>query len=291
MSTEQSYKKTSGIFTQFLNTGISLLKVLLRSKFSSNLPSAESETCIILGNGPSLKTSFEKHSDFIAKHSLMCVNNFATTNEFEKLKPSFYAMLDPCYWIDEPNEMAIKCLSSLQEKTTWKIKMLLPNQAKKSTAFNNLSKQNKNIEIVYYNYTVFKGFESVAHAFYRKNLAMPQSQNILVACLFLGINMGFKQLYLLGADHTWHENILVNDNSQLCLKDSHFYDNAQQLNYRLFYKDEHQKDTFTMSEILFTFSKIFSGYEAIKKYSETKNCKIFNASEVTFIDAFERKKL
>lgn len=291
MSTEKTYKKASGFFSQFFHTGASILKVLLRSKFSSNLPNAESETCIILGNGPSLKTSLEKHPDFIAKSCLMCVNNFATTAEFETLKPSYYSMLDPCYWIDEPNEMAKKCLLNLQQKTSWKIKLLLPNEAKQSKAFSDLCKQNKNIEIVYYNYTVFKGFENISHFFFRKNLAMPQSQNILVACLFLGINMGFKQLYLLGADHTWHENLFVNEKSQLCLKDSHFYDNPQQINYRLFYKDEHQKDTFTMSEILFTFSKIFSGYEAIKKYSETKNCKIFNASEVTFIDAFERKKL
>ena len=61
MSAEKSYKEVSGFITQIVNTCISVLKVFVRSKFGVHLPTAQEETCIVLGNGPSLKKSFENH--------------------------------------------------------------------------------------------------------------------------------------------------------------------------------------------------------------------------------------
>ncbi len=291
MSAETTYKYMGEFIRQFTGSGISVLKVLAKSNFSVKLPEAKSNTCIILGNGPSLKTSIEKHPEFIAAHSLMCVNNFAVTDEYEKLKPGYYAMLDPVYWVKNPNQMVADCLENLRKKTTWKLQLLVPVHAKRSKAFRLLAQQNEHIEITYFNYTVFKGFENASHSFYKRNLAMPQSQNILVACLFLGINIGFKELYLLGADHTWHEQLHVNEKNEVCLKDFHFYEDEKQTNYRIFYKDLTQTDSFKMHELFHTFGKMFYGYHVIQKYAETRNCKIYNASEVSFIDAFERKKL
>jgi hypothetical protein len=291
MSTEKSYKEASGFITNFINTCISLVKVTVRSKLSSSLPKAEQISCAVLGNGPSLKTSFEQHPDFFKQHALICVNNFAITPEFEKLKPQYYAMLDPAYWVDKPNKMAEECIMNLQKKTTWKLHLLLPAAAKNSKAFNELLRQNKNIEVNYYNYTVFKGFEKISHYFYRKNLAMPQSQNILVACLFLSINLGFKEIFLLGADHNWHENLHINENNQVCLKDVHFYENETQVNYRLFYKDDLKTETFKMHEIMSALGKTFYGYELMNRYAVSCGATIYNASEISFIDTFKRIKI
>ena len=57
MSTEKTYKKTGNFFKQCINTFASILKVLIQSKFGVRLPKATSESCIVLGNGPSLTTS------------------------------------------------------------------------------------------------------------------------------------------------------------------------------------------------------------------------------------------
>jgi hypothetical protein len=45
-----------------------------------------------------------------------------------------------------------------------------------------------------------------------------------------------------------------------------------------------------MDEIFHAWAKVFAGYRAIRKYAESKQCKIINASEISFVDAFERKK-
>ncbi|MBC7411119.1 MAG: hypothetical protein H7331_01525 [Bacteroidia bacterium] len=284
-------KSVDHFFSQLINTLFSLGKIVLKSKRGVDLPKATNDTCIVLGNGPSLKTTLEKHSTILLKTDLLCVNNFATANEYELLKPSYYLMLDPNYWYDNPTDLVKQTYDSLQTKTVWKLQLILPFEAKNAKALNSLISNNKNIEVRFINYVVFKGFNVLGNFLYTKNIAMPQSQNVLVACLFAGINIGFKKLYLTGADHTWHENLHVNENNDLCLKDIHFYENKEQVKYRMFYKDSTQTLTFKMHEILATLSKSFYGYINVNNYAKYRNVSIYNASEISFIDAFERKKL
>nr|MBA3972020.1 hypothetical protein [Bacteroidota bacterium] len=87
------------------------------------------------------------------------------------------------------------------------------------------------------------------------------------------------------------ENLHVNEKNQVCLKDLHFYDNASQVTYRLFYTDAEQRETFKMHEVFIALGKAFYGYELMKRYADYCNCKIINVSEVSFIDTFERKKI
>jgi hypothetical protein len=201
-------------------------------------------------------------------------------------------MLDPGYWVDNnPHFTVTDTINGLREKTTWPIQLLVPSVAKKSKKLKELCAQNTHVKVCYFNYTVFKGFSGLAHFLFKKNLAAPQCQNVIVASLFLAINCGFKQIYLFGADHTWHQNLHVNEENKLCIKDVHFYDNEEKVKYTFFYNDETETNTFKMHEILATWAKAFYGYEVIKKYAEYRNVSIYNASEISFIDSFERKKL
>ncbi len=292
MNILNSYKASVTFLVQFSNTLLSLIKIIISTDFKVNkLPSANSVSCILLGNGPSLTTSLTKYENTLHNYSLICVNNFASTPQFEQLKPSYYVMLDPSYWAVNPTKEVANCFKDLSNKTSWEVHLLVPAQAKKSAHFINIISSNKNISVHYFNYVVFKGFDSMAHFLFKRNLATPQCQNILVACLFLGINIGFKNIYLLGADHTWHQNLHINQNNDLCLKDVHFYDDVEHTNYRLFYKDASHTSTFKMHEILATLSKAFYGYETIKHYADSRDTTIYNASEISFIDAFTHTEI
>jgi hypothetical protein len=291
MSADKLYKRFSRFISQCANTSLSLVKVLILSKRTMKLPGADTDSCIVLGNGPSLRTSLETHPDFFTKHSLVCVNSFSVTDYFEKLKPRYYVMLDPHYWLGEPTEGVIQTLTCIKERTKWEMNLFVPFRASGTSALKDLCASNDFIRVHYFNYTVFKGFERTAFRFYRKNLAMPQSQNVLVAALFLAINNGFRKIYLTGADHTWHQNLHVNEENILCIKDVHFYEQEEKINYRKFFKDEHKVDTFRMHEILATLAKTFYGYEVMSRYAAYCNAKIYNASDVSFIDSFERIKL
>lgn len=290
MSAEKTYKNIANSINTFINTCISILKVLFLSKFGVKIPQTDAETCIVLGNGPSLKTSFQKHIDKISKQTLFCVNSFATTNEYNLLKPKYYIMLDDGFWKSE-HDTVMKTFESMVSKTNWDIQLLVPQIAKKSKRFDELVSKNKHIHLTYFNYTVFKGAEGIAHYFYSKNMAMPQSQNVLVSSIFLAINAGFKKIIVLGADHSWHENIHVNNENIVCIKDVHFYDDSEQTKYVPITKGLHSTETFKFHELLNAWSKAFYGYWILKKYALTKNCTIENASPNSYIDAFKRIEL
>ncbi|MDF2438587.1 MAG: hypothetical protein K0Q95_2963 [Bacteroidota bacterium] len=290
MSAGQPSYDTDPFLRKCLNTFISLCKVLLKSKFPDKFPDAETKSCILLGNGPSLKESLVKHSSFFREHPLLCLNSFSVTDEYNTLKPEYYAMLDPGLWLSK-NETALKTFDAIITKTTWKVYLFIPRSAAKIPFVKELSVKNPNVQTVFFNYTVFRGFSSIGNFLFRKNLAMPQSQNVLVAAIFLTINMNFKKIYLFGADHTWHQSLHVNDENVLCIKDVHFYDSNEKISYRPFYKGMHRNDTFTVHEIFMTWAKVFSGYFTVRHYGESRDCKIYNASEISFIDAFERIKI
>jgi hypothetical protein len=289
MTLEKIVNQFSAFVSSCISSCTSILKIILLSKFKVSLPKATSPSCIILGNGPSLNKSLQKYPAAFKKHDLICVNRFALADEYTELRPAYYVMLDPSFWGDA--EDIAHTTNELIRKTTWELHLLVPQGARKSKLVQAIQKQNTLIHIHYFNYTVFRGFSSLAHFFYNLKLASPQSQNVLVISIFLSISIGFKNIHIVGADHTWHENLYVNESNQLCVKDVHFYDNAEQVNYRLFYKDAKQVETFTMAEILMTFGKVFLGYDNLKKYADSLQAKVYNCSEISFIDVFPRKKI
>ncbi|HET6224940.1 MAG TPA: 6-hydroxymethylpterin diphosphokinase MptE-like protein [Bacteroidia bacterium] len=259
------------------------------SKFNVKLPKAASSSCIILGNGPSLKDSLQHHPAIFKKHELVCVDLFALADEYATIRPTYYVLLDPIF-MGEAEDVK-RMTAELLKKTTWPLHLLVPQKARTSYLVRTIEKENSSIHIHYFNYTVFKGFSSIAHFFYKHNLAAAQSQNVLVISIFLSINIGFKNIYLVGADHTWHDNLHVNEANQVCVKDAHFYENEQTISYRLFYTNAKKERTFTMAEILTLLGKTFSGYEYLKKYADYRRVNICNCSGISFIDTFERKKL
>lgn len=287
---DKAYKQFVLFINKSVSTVLSVLKILIRSKFGLTIPIAEGNKCIVLANGPSLKTSLDKHPDFFRQNPLICVNTFAVTDEFTLLKPKYYVMLDPYFW-EKKNETVATTFKNLAEKTDWNLYLMIPQYAMKQHVFIELGKKNDKVKITPFNYTVFKGFSGVAHWFYKKNLAMPQSLNVTIAALFLGVNLGYKELFLVGADHTWHENVYMNEENILHTKVTHFYENDVEIKYFPFLKPNPADGTHKAHEFFDMWSRTFSGYMQIAKYAIDRQCIIYNASEVSFIDAFKRIKL
>lgn len=263
---------------------------MILSKAGNRIPQAKEKSCIILGNGPSLKTSLLKHPDFFTKHPLICVNSFSITAEFTILKPEYYVILDHGFWKSDA-AIITETLNALTEKTTWPLQLLVPQMAAKSKKFEMVCKKNPNLQLTYFNYSVFKGFRNIGYWLFSKNLAMPQAQNVVVAALFLSINLGFKEVFLFGADHSWHQHLHIDDSNKLFLKHIHFYDNEEKVSFVPLVRAIHLTETIKTQELFTNLAKMFSGYDALESYANYRNCKIYNASEISFIDAFERKKI
>jgi hypothetical protein len=271
---------------------VSLLKVMLLSR-PVRIPKAGKETCVLLGNGASLNTLMEKSPSFLDDKEVFCVNHFANTDLFTKIKPSNYFILDANFWIfkGDASHPTAKMLQSLEKQTTWPLRLFLPHAAKRSALLMSLPKKNSNIELVFFNYTVVKGFRWLEYLLFRNNLGMPQCQNVMVAACFMSVNMGYKTGYLLGAEHNWVVNLHVGEDNMVYVKDDHFYQDPSKEIYRKFYITDEKKKTFSMQLILHTFAKIFYGYERVRKYADAMGSRIYNATPGSFIDAFERIKL
>lgn len=179
---------------------------------------------------------------------------------------------------------------NIRECTNWPLYLFVPMAAKKSRLITSLV-ENKNVRILYINYVVFKGFKTLAYLFFKKNKAIIQSQNVLVTSLFLTVNMGYKKIELVGAEHSWHEELRVNDDNLVCMKHVHFYEKDSEIKLIPFYKSRHKHETFYMHEIFIVWAKVFYGHVQVNSYANSRGSKIYNASETSYIDAYERIKL
>ena len=74
---------------QLWQTFLSVVKILLQSKWRTHLPSSFSnpEELLILANGPSLNRTVQETPDFIKGKTLLAVNFCVTSPMFELLRP------------------------------------------------------------------------------------------------------------------------------------------------------------------------------------------------------------
>lgn len=86
---------------QLWQTFLSVVKILLQSKWRTHLPSSFSnpEELLILANGPSLNRTVQETPDFIKGKTLLAVNFCVTSPMFEQLRPEIYLIADPLFWI------------------------------------------------------------------------------------------------------------------------------------------------------------------------------------------------
>jgi len=257
------------------------------------IATAEGEECVILGNGPSLKNSLSGETlEFIRNKKKFCVNESILSEEFLTLKPDYVVLMDPYYWsknTGEPYKTYYLKDNEVLSKVDWKIKVFLPKPASEWNFFIDIPEKNKNVEIVYINTQLSQQpSEELKFIEYRQNLSMPRVQNVLVACLYLAINAGFKTSYIFGADHSWCNTLHVTEDNKLCYINSHFYDKEEVTTHQPLYRNPECTETWTIGDFFEALSYKFKTYDELEKYSKYMGSKIVNASEVSYIDAFER---
>jgi hypothetical protein len=287
------FEKIEKFILNIYQSILSVIKVIVLSKLKIEYPSRNSDCCYILGNGPSFRKSFEQNCELFKTNTLFCVNNFPSSLEYEILKPQNCVFLDPGYFPDDIKTMhpeLFKTIENIVSKTQWPINLFLPVLAKNAKHLTDISLTNKNVKIYFFNYTVIKGFPFFKNFLFKKNLGMPLCQNVLGASIYLALNMGYKKVYLLGADHTVGKNIFVDDNNELCMLHEHFYSDGKKTVTSV-YNPKVSKNKLNLAGFYMLCVKTFQTYYEIEEYAKYLKAKIYNATEGSFIDAFERRKL
>lgn len=234
------------------------------------------EMLTILANGPSLAKDIEKLNYSIGKFSV--VNDFYKSPLYGIIKPAYHVLADPLYFTKDED------IQPFIDAVDWDMKLFVPYSAwKRMKILRNIPSQF--IEVVPYHTVMYDGFECIKAWVYRHGLSMPIPQNVLVPSIFNAINMGYKEIRLFGVDHSWTESIRMNEMNQVCLTDSHFYDNEQ---VKLLPWKKCSGEQYKMHEILRDLAQMFDSYHQIRDYADSQHCHIVNMTKNSYIDAFDR---
>lgn len=267
------------------------LRQIKNENFKNYISYIEKEKTVkILGNGPSLNKVINDSQFFNTRDKVhFCVvNSCALSPLFEQIKPEHYVLADPEFFNRPIKNNQTKSLIEILLKVDWNIKLYIPFK------FYNLIKDemvsNNCIEVIPFHTNKLNNNTRQKRTkfwLYRKGLSSPRIQNVIIGCIYCMINSGYKEIKLYGIEHSWTNSLAVNDNNQVCLKDSHYYDTAEvKMEPWLKYTGE----PYRLHEVLRDLAYMFEGYVELKEYAEyIGDVKIINCTPNSFIDAFDRE--
>lgn len=262
----------------------SVIKIAVQTKRSSVEPEApEGGKIIVLGNGPSLNETIAQFgSTVLAKYPTMAVNFAGNAPEFTVLRPRYYVVADPIFFSADGNEKVMALWQNLAELVTWDMTIFVPmNQVER------VRLHNPKVRVAGFNFVGIEGFGPFARAAFDAGRGMPRPRNVLIPAIMMAIRLGYKDIYVAGADHSWTKTLDVDEQNRVVTVQPHFYRDDEQEAKRVeqVYRNIH------LHEILLSFHIAFKSYFAIEDYARRRGVNVWNATPGSFIDAFRRKSL
>lgn len=249
-------------------------------------------TLVVIGNGPSLLQSLKENEQILMQKDSLVVNHFCETEYYAQIKPKYYLLADPAYWgdletyADWLKTKITRFIETFIAQTSWDINLIIPSSAYQSQFVDEVSK-NPYIHIYYYNIDNCLSAQLSKYELWDSNLIAPPAQTVLNTAVWLGIFLRYKNIYMIGADTTWIENLHVDqETNEVYTIDSHFYGEKK----IPLYADVEGKIPQKLHDELNCISRALSQYWDLKGYADYAGVKVFNASKYSLIDAFERKK-
>ena len=281
---ENIYKFILNLFSSLT----SVLKTLLRSSYLNKIKAnPANQSVIILGTGPSFKTTIENHLAELLSHDTIGLNHFAEKEEFSLIKPKHYVIGAPELWNDKLDQKYLdrskKLFTALAENTHWPMQLFIGISGKGFSMLK-LFDGHKNITVKYYNRTAVEGNNFIRHKMFDWQLGMPRPHNVMIPSIMISLWLGYKKIILVGADHSWHEQIKVDDANNVLLDQKHYFSKKE--NWKpMHYAGQRSR---LMHEVFEKLTLAFKGYHIINNYASKRNVEIINASEKSYIDAFSR---
>ena len=244
----------------------------------NNKPRPEKRLLRIMGNGNSLKQVVDNMSNDC---DYMVLNSYVLHDSYKILKPRYYVLADPGFFTGV-SERTTLSLKKIFEETDWQMTLFVPWEHTKNIKL----ESTKFVQVEYVNQSNYVGPERYRHYLYEHNLAMPNVNNVLASAIYLAIYMGYKEVELYGVEHSWLRDVYVNDNNEVCLKDTHFYDKGVVKD--MVFKSNDGGRNLKYHEVVKTYMEYFPAYWELRDLAEEHGCHILNMSPNSYIDAFER---
>jgi len=264
----------------------SIVKMALQSRRATvmslkNLPAGP---IIIMGNGPSLSQTIARDMHALKSHPCMAVNFAALAPEFVAIKPRFYVLADPHFVSASDNPNLVRLWDNLR-CVTWRMTLLVPVPF--SDSIIERIGCNGLIDVATFNAVGVEGWQWLCRSAYSKGWGMPRPRNVLIPSVMLAMWLGYREIYIAGADHSWMKTISVNDRNEVVSIQPHFYKDDDKEIQRV--TTEYLK--YPLHQIIHSFYVAFKAYHEISSYARHQGVEIFNATPESFIDAFPRRGL
>ena len=134
----------------------SLVKMGLRSRPVKGMQKSPREReLVVLGNGPSLAQTLEKHRQWLADRDLMAVNFAANSAEFQRLMPQHYVLADPHFFHGAASDPNVARLWDNLRRADWPMTLHVP--ASELGATEAAIAKHGNITVSPYNLTPVEG--------------------------------------------------------------------------------------------------------------------------------------
>ena len=262
---------------------LDLLKILffsIPSIFNKvKLTQIKSESCIVLGNGPSIKEDLKEILDLSLNSDVMALNFFCNSEEFQQIKPGLYCIADPVIFNSIQGEEilpnAIGDFIRNFNKIDWHCDLYYPKHFDRKYVLNKI--KNPLVRKIPYNSTPLSSRHKLTHLCFKYNLGMPVPESVIIPSIFITINQRFKKIYLFGVDHSWARYLEVDGSNNCSFLLSHFWGN-----------DNRTRSDRGMSDFFMSQHRLFSSHEQLKKYSAYRNVKIINKTKTSLIDSYDR---
>lgn len=273
----------SGFLDNTLATIKSCVKQVVEKSAKINPANSATNQLIILGNGPSLRTNLDNDLDLLRSADTLAVNFAANTPEFSEIQPTYYLLADPHFFDKAGEDPNVGRLIENLNSITFPMTLYVPAGARKADSYFH----NHNLTVKHFSFTAVEGYTWFENAMMNSHRGMPRPRNVLIPSIMVGIWLGYKEIYLLGADHSWLKTLSVNDRNEVVSIQPHFYkeDSREQQRVNEVYVNRQ------LHEVLESMMIAFKSYHRIREYADRCGTQIFNSTPGSMIDAFERASL
>lgn len=293
-------KKVKEIITLFVPPIFFSIKRRLfhkEHKYPKSLPMRKrlSDRMIIIGNGPSLNKTLDLYMLELQKGECMAVNFFAFSDVFEQIRPSVYLFADPEWFTLETaadKQTCYRLIDTIRDKTIWPMTVVMDAAGNDCYIAKRLS-ENPLIDLQFYGVSYYKEANWNLFEAWNVNHYTPPGYNVLTLGIWLSLYWNYPNTYFVGADMSFIKDVKVDQQTNMLYTlDQHFYDTKRECNDGLFneegYRRYYKK---TMGSFYSEMTNVYDELNLLKSFADWKDLKIYNASEYSLIDCFERKKL
>lgn len=231
--------------------------------------------------------NWERRSDYV----IAFVNSACLSPTYLTLKPERFFLIDPGFFQAVQHAPSLAALSDetkrtvarIADATAWPMTIYVPWHYRNSTTARHFA-ANPNITVC--GIPVFNsrgGNRRLKHLGFRIGLLNPIYQNVLIAAIFFSLKAGHQRVLIWGAHHTWLKEVEVNEQNRVLHAVRHTEN--QREGRPLLNADGSPRPYWVYLRQL---STVFEQYHVLRDFAQRDGKEIINATEESFIDAFDR---